>query len=76
MTLALLTVAAPGGVDAARGSLATLVAILPNILLAAAVYAGTHLLWRLEGRPDGFETNMLHYARLVRSGVQRRLRER
>jgi O-antigen/teichoic acid export membrane protein len=77
MALALSAVIPNGRVDASAGSFATLIAIMPYVLLGALVYVATHfLLWRLAGRPDGFEANVRHYLGVALSGGRRRLRSR
>lgn len=63
--------------DAAAGSLATFVRMLPYVGAGALTYVATHLLlWRLAGRPDGFEANVVYYWRLGLNGARLRLRSR
>ena len=70
-----LTLSMRGGPDIDAGSIATLLAVLPHVLLGAVVYAATHLLlWRLSGRPEGFESNVMHYLRVALAGLRWRWR--
>ena len=63
--------------DAAAGSLATFLHMLPYVGAGALTYLTTHLLlWRLAGRPDGFEANVIHYLQVGFGGVRTRLRRR
>lgn len=50
------------------------VALAAKAGLAGAVYAAVHLaLWRIEGRPEGFETTALGYAGRAVDALRRRL---
>lgn len=75
MAVALILSMRGGGPDIDAGSLATLVHVVPHVLLGAVIYTATHLLlWRLSGRPEGFESNALHYCRVLLAGLRRRWR--
>jgi PST family polysaccharide transporter len=60
--------------DAARSTGAQLAQLVALVALGASVYAAFHYaLWRLAGRPTGFEENLLHYSgRLARRLTRRR----
>lgn len=60
--------------DAARSTGAQLAQLVALVALGASVYAAFHYaLWRLAGRPMGFEENLLHYSgRLARRLTRRR----
>jgi O-antigen/teichoic acid export membrane protein len=62
------------GTEASASSFATLIHVAPHIAFGALVYTATHLaLWSLTGRPEGFESNALHYFRIALTGLRRRL---
>lgn len=62
--------------DASRSAAAQLALLVPLVGLGAGIYGALHYgLWRLSGRPPGFEENLLHYASRVvrrRSPARRR----
>jgi PST family polysaccharide transporter len=50
--------------DPSRSSVEQLIVLLPCALAGVAIYAAAHfLLWRIVGRPPGFEENIGFYAR-------------
>ncbi len=51
------------GFDPSRGTFEQLVLLLPCVAAGAAIYGAAHyFLWRLAGRPSGFEENFLFYS--------------
>ena len=67
--MAIVVMLVPAAFDPAQEELAVLVGMMPRMLLGGFVYVGAHyLLWRLSGRPDGFEAKILEF---VRSAIQK-----
>lgn len=65
-------IAVPAPFARADPEYVVLLEMMPRVFLGAAVYVFTHfVLWRLAGRPDGFETKMLEVSGIALGKLRR-----
>jgi PST family polysaccharide transporter len=68
-------IAVPAPFEKGQEELQVLIEMMPRVLLGGAVYVGAHyLLWRLAGKPDGFEAKMQEFLGKAGGAVAGRLR--
>lgn len=70
--MAAIVSAVPASFTPGDAEYVVLLEMMPRVLLGAAVYVLAHfVLWRLAGRPDGFETKMLEVSGIALGKLRR-----